>query len=227
MTKKTGIIVAIIALVIIIDQWLKVHIKLNYTIGGGFNILGLDWARIHFVENEGMAFGLTLGGVAGKYVLSIFRIVMVGFLIYFLNSIIKDKESFGLQISFGLIIAGAIGNIIDSAVYGLIFSESCYHCEVAQFMPEGGGYASFLQGSVVDMFYFPMINSTWPSWIPFFGGENFAFFKPVFNVADAAISVGVFLIIIFYRSYFLSSSKKKNVESNVTEPVIARDVEQT
>jgi len=215
LTKKTGIIVAVIALVIIIDQWLKIHIKLNYSIGGGFNILGLDWARIHFVENEGMAFGLTLGGVVGKYVLSIFRIIMVGFLIHFLNTIIKSKESLGLQISFGLIIAGAIGNIIDSAVYGLIFSKSCYHCEIAQFLPEGGGYTGFLQGSVVDMFYFPMINSSWPNWMPFVGGDNFAFFKPVFNVADAAISVGVFLIIVFYRSYFLSNNKKKT-----NDPVI-------
>jgi len=219
LTKKTGLIVAIIALVIILDQWLKIHIKLNYSIGGGYNILGLDWARIHFVENEGMAFGLTLGGVAGKYVLSIFRIIMVGFLIHFLNAIIKSKESLGLQISFGLIIAGAIGNIIDSAVYGLVFSRSCYHCEIAQFLPDAG-YAGFLQGSVVDMFYFPLINSTWPSWMPFVGGDNFAFFKPVFNVADAAISVGVFLIIVFYRSYFLSSGKKKieKAEAVVTIP---------
>ncbi|MBT8233822.1 MAG: lipoprotein signal peptidase [Saprospiraceae bacterium] len=220
MTKKTGFIIGVIALVIILDQWLKVYIKLNYSISTGFNILGLDWARIHFVENEGMAFGLSLGGVTGKYILSIFRIFMVGFLIHFLSSIIKSKESYGLQLSFGLIIAGAIGNIIDSMVYGLIFSESCYHCGVAEFMPEGGGYAGFLQGSVVDMFYFPIINSTWPEWVPFFGGDNFAFFRPVFNIADAAISVGVFLIIVFYRSYFLSNNKKPESQKIEIENIV-------
>ena len=156
-----------------------------------------------------MAFGLSFGGVVGKYALSIFRIVMVGFLIYFLRTLIRSKESFGLQISFALIIAGAVGNIIDSMFYGLLFSESCFHCGVAEFLPEGGGYAGFLQGSVVDMFYFPMIDTHWPDWFPVWGGERFAFFKPVFNVADSAISIGVAIILIFYRSYFVGTKKKK------------------
>jgi len=213
--KKTGWIIATIVLVVVLDQLLKFHIKLNYPIGGGFKLLGLDWARIHFVENKGMAFGLSFGGEMGKYALSIFRIFMVGFLIYLLKTIIDQKTSFGLQLSFALIIAGAIGNILDSAFYGLIFSNSDYHSgNIAEFLPEAGGYAKFLQGRVVDMFYFPMINSTYPDWFPFFGGESFSFFRPVFNIADSAISVGVAMILLFHRSFFLATDPPKSTDAN-------------
>lgn len=204
-------------LILILDQWLKVYIKLNYSIGGGFNLLGLEWARIHFIENEGMAFGMSFGGVVGKYILSLFRILMVFFLIYFLRSLMKAKEPFGLQISFALIIAGAIGNILDSMFYGLLFSASKYHGGVAEFMPEEGGYAGFLQGSVVDMFHFPMFDGHFPEWLPVWGGESFLFFRPVFNVADSAISIGVFLILIFHRSYFISKDKKVKDNTPITE----------
>lgn len=208
--KKSYSLVLIIALILIIDQIVKFYIKLNYPIGGGFNILGQDWARIHFIENKGMAFGLSFGGEIGKYILSIFRIFMVGFLIYFLRSIIKSKEAFGLQVSFALIIAGAIGNIIDSAFYGLIFNDSSPHRNnIAELFPEGGGYAPFLQGKVVDMFHFPMINSHFPDWMPIWGGDAFSFFRPVFNVADSSISIGVVLILLFYRSFFISDKKQE------------------
>ncbi len=219
--KKTGWIVAVIASVLILDQALKFYIKMNYPIGGGFRLFGLEWARIHFVENEGMAFGLTLGGKLGKYVLSIFRIAMVGFLVYILRSIITEhKNSIGLQLSFALIIAGAIGNILDSAFYGLIFSNSNYHQgNIAELFPAAGGYAPFLQGKVVDMFYFPMINSTYPEWFPFMGGKSFSFFRPVFNVADSAISVGVAMILLFHRSYFLSEEDKKDLISDSSTEV--------
>lgn len=211
--KKSGWLVGIIALVLIADQVLKFHIKMNYPIGGGFKMMGQDWARIHFVENEGMAFGLSWGGTTGKYILSIFRIVMVGFLIYLLKGIIEQKASKGLQISFALIIAGAIGNIIDSAFYGMIFSNSSYHQgNIAEFLPEAGGYAKFLQGKVVDMFYFPMINTSYPEWLPFVGGDKFSFFRPVFNLADSAISVGVALILLFHRSFFLIKEDEPKVE---------------
>ncbi len=190
-----------------LDQLLKFYIKTNFTIGDGFDILGLSWAKIHFVENEGMAFGILLGGEIGKYALSIFRILMVGFLIYLLKSMIAKNESFGLQVSFALIIAGALGNIIDSVFYGLIFSESGYHSGVAELFPQGGGYAAMLQGKVVDMLYFPLIDTVVPQWMPLIGGDRFQFFRPVFNIADSAISIGVMLILLFHRSYFLSPKK--------------------
>jgi len=170
--------------------------------------MGLSWAKLHFVENPGMAFGLSFGGEIGKYALSIFRIIMVGFLIYILRSILEQSDSLGLQISFALIIAGAIGNILDSAFYGLIFSESGYHRGVAELFPEAGGYAPFLQGKVVDMFYFPLVRSNYPEWFPFLGGKDFLFFRPVFNVADSAISIGVVSILLFFRSFFINDLDK-------------------
>lgn len=212
--KRSNIAILTIVIILIIDQILKFHIKTTYAYGEGFNMFGLDWARIHFVENRGMAFGMSFGGDTGKLILSLFRIIMVGVLIYVLNHMIKLKESKGLILSFSLIIAGAIGNIIDSAFYGLIFSESNYHGPPAVFLPEDGGYAGFLYGKVVDMFYFPMFDGTFPKWIPYVGGDRFEFFRPVFNVADAAITVGVILILLFYRSFFNSEDKveQKNVE---------------
>lgn len=202
--KRSHIVILTILLVLILDQWLKVWIKLNLSYGDGFNMLGLPWARIHFVENPGMAFGITLGGEIGKLILSTFRILMVGVLIYIIRGFIKSKESIGFLICFALIIAGAIGNIIDSAVYGLVFSESTFHGAPATFMPPEGGYESFLHGRVVDMFHFPLIDTVLPSWVPYWGGERFEFFRPVFNVADAAISVGVTCIILFHRRFFVS-----------------------
>lgn len=223
--KRWQILLGIVLLVLIVDQSLKIYIKTTLSYATGFEILGQDWARIHFVENEGMAFGITFGnkcigvksedgGCNGlvlhpqnaKLILSIFRILMVGFLFYLIRELYKAKEPLGLMICFSLILAGAIGNILDSAFYGLIFSESPYHQEVAELFPEGGGYASFLQGKVVDMFYFPMIDTILPDWVPFYGGKRFEFFRPVFNVADAAISVGVALILIFYRKFLLKSN---------------------
>lgn len=226
--KKSLIVTLVIILVLILDQWLKVWVKLNMPYNSAFDILGLSWAKLHFVENNGMAFGLTYGGVIGKFVLSTFRIGMVGVLIYILRSMIKTKESLGLLIAFSLIIAGAIGNILDSMFYGLIFSESVYHSqELARFMPEEGGYAPFLQGRVVDMFSFPLFSGTYPTWVPWLGGSQFTFFSFIFNVADAAISVGVASILLFHRKFF-KADKKKVVEDNVppTSALLA-DTEET
>jgi len=205
--KRSHIVILTIILVLIADQWLKVWIKLNLSYGEGFDILGLSWAKIHFVENPGMAFGITLGGEIGKLILSSFRIVMVGVLLYIMRGFIQSKESVGFLISFALIIAGAIGNIIDSAFYGVLFSESTFHGQPAIFMPPEGGYESFLHGRVVDMFHFPLIDTVLPKWVPGWGGERFEFFRPVFNVADSAISVGVACIILFHRRFFVSEPK--------------------
>lgn len=235
--KKSIIVSLVIILVLVLDQWLKIWVKLNINYGEGFNILGFDWAQIHFIENPGMAFGLTYGGVTGKIILSTFRIVMVAILIYILRSLIKNKEPLGLLISFSLIIAGAMGNIVDSMFYGMIFSASHFHSDLAQFMPTEGGYAPFLQGKVVDMFYFPLIDTNLPDWLPFWGGERFQFFRPVFNLADSAISVGVASIILFHRKFFKQEKKKKeaagvdvlqvnNDKETTVPPVVISDQEE-
>lgn len=206
--KRTWIVVGIVLLVLILDQWLKIYVKTSIPYGSGFDILGLSWAKIHFIENEGMAFGFEFGGKAGKLILSIFRILMVGFLIYLIRTLILAKESIGLIVSFALIIAGAIGNIIDSAFYGLIFSESSFHGGLAEMFPTEGGYAGFLYGRVVDMLYFPLIDTHWPDWMPVVGGNRLQFFRPVFNLADTAISTGVISILLFHRKFFLADDKE-------------------
>ena len=184
-------------------------------------IFGLDWARIHFVENNGMAFGWQLGGNYGKLILSLFRIVAVGFLIYYIRYLIKEKANIGLLFSFSLILAGAIGNIIDSAFYGLIFSDS-FHGNIATLFPEEGGYSGFLYGRVVDMLYFPMFEGNFPAWFPLWGGRDFQFFKPVFNIADASISVGVINILLFQRSFF--SQPEQEVGAEVEEQEVTKSI---
>jgi signal peptidase II len=189
----------IIIAILIIDQVSKIWVKTHMEQGEEFLILGLSWARIHFVENEGMAFGLSLGGGYGKLLLSVFRIVAVSFLFFLLFKMIRASEHKGIIIAFSLILAGAIGNIIDSMFYGMIFSYSPYHGGLAVMFPEGGGYAPFLMGKVVDMLYFPFFKTILPSWFPFWGGEEFEFFRPVFNVADSSIFCGICLFFIFYN----------------------------
>ena len=180
--------------------------------GETFGIFGLSWAQIHFVENEGAAFGLKYGGDTGKLVLSIFRIFMVSFLIYMIRKMIKSKEPIGFLVFFAFIIAGAIGNIIDSIFYGVIFSESLTHSQnIAELFPDGGGYGRIFYGEVVDMLYFPLFEFRMPSWVPLWGGEPMKFFRFVFNIADAAISVGVIGILLFFRKYFTKAPKKEAV----------------
>lgn len=179
-------------------------------------MLGLDWARIHFVENPGMAFGLELEGDYGKLILSLFRIVVVTAMGYYLYTLIKEKVSYGMLLSIGLIMAGALGNILDSAFYGLIFNESSGH-SVAEMFPSEGGYGTFLHGKVVDMFYFPMFSGYFPDWLPFWGGQPYLFFRPVFNLADAAITTGVFSIILFYRHLFQDELENPTTQD---EPVL-------
>lgn len=190
-------VILLVSSILVVDQLSKFWIKLNMSLGQSFNVIG-DWFLIHFTENYGMAFGLQFWGEYGKLALSIFRIVAVILIGFYIASLIKKKMPAGLVLGIALIMAGAIGNIIDSAFYGLIFSESGY-ATPATLLPADGGYASFLHGRVVDMFYFPIINTTWPSWVPWVGGERFIFFRPVFNVADSAITIGVFYLLLFQR----------------------------
>jgi len=194
--------VIIIILVLLADQVLKIWVKTHMLIGsrGEIAMLG-DWFILHFTENEGMAFGMKFGGEFGKITLSIFRIIAVGAIGWYLYRIIRKKESIGLIISISLIFAGAMGNIIDSAFYGMIFSDSSYH-EVARIFPAEGGYSSFLHGKVVDMLYFPVIQGYYPDWFPFWKGREFIFFRPVFNIADSAITIGVLILILFQRKFF-------------------------
>lgn len=202
---------------LVIDQAIKLYIKTHMMIDESFPIFGensgflRNKASIYFTENEGMAFGWKFAGDHGKLFLSIFRILAVAGIGWYLRELIKKKAHRGFVISIALIFAGALGNIIDSAFYGLIFSDS--HYEVAQLFPPGGGYAGFLHGRVVDMFYFPLIEGQFPSWFPFWANESFVFFRPIFNFADASITVGVLSILIFQKRFF---SKKHTAETTTT-----------
>lgn len=217
--KQRYWIFVVVVLVLLIDQSIKIWVKTHMNYGDEIEILGLEWALIHFVENPGMAFGITLGkGVIGKYALSIFRILAVFFLVYFISELISKNMPKALLLSFALILAGAIGNILDSAFYGLLFSDSPYHGGIAQFLSKNGGYAGFLQGRVVDMFYFPVFRGIWPEWVPFVGGQFYLFFKPVFNVADISISLGVLNVLFFQRKYFLSEVERLNKEAEKATP---------
>lgn len=201
--KRSHFVLAIIFAVLLIDQSLKIWVKLNMPLGDSFRVLGLEWFQIHFTENKGMAFGMELGGDYGKLILSLFRIVVVCFMGYFLVKLIRKNASYILLACIALIFSGAIGNIIDSIFYGICFSDSgTFHSpKVATFMPPEGGYAGVLYGKVVDMLYFPLFEGFWPHWVPVVGGNYFQFFQPIFNIADTAISCGVGMAIIFYRRF--------------------------
>ncbi|TCZ74890.1 lipoprotein signal peptidase [Flaviaesturariibacter aridisoli] len=191
----------IIAIVILADQALKIWIKTHYPFGEVAKLGGFNWARLYFIENEGMAWGWKFGGSWGKMALTLFRLVAVIFGTWYLVRIVRERYSRGFIVCAALIYAGALGNLIDSMFYGLLFSASDYST-VASAFPPGGGYAGFLHGRVVDMLYFPFVeNGTWPSWVPFVGGQGVTFFSPIFNIADAAISVGVITLIIFQKRF--------------------------
>lgn len=194
--KKAALL---IILILIADQILKLWVKTHMVIGQEIHMFG-NWGLLHFIENNGMAFGMEMGGKTGKIVLSLFRMVAIAGICWFLLSLIKKKSNIYLILSVSAILAGAIGNLIDSAFYGIIFSES--FSQPAVLFPPEGGYSSFLLGRVVDMFYFPVINTHWPDWSPFRPSQSFVFFRPVFNIADSSITCGVFAIVLFQKKMF-------------------------
>lgn len=206
----------IIFLIVLADQALKFYIKTHYYINEHINVLG-NWFQLHFVENEGMAYGWKFGGDWGKMALTLFRLGAVVFGVFYIRSAIQKKYHRGFIVCAGLIFAGALGNLIDSMFYGLIFTESVPGSMiVAQVFPEHG-YAGFLHGKVVDMLYFPIIRDAhFPNWVPIWGGEEFEFFRPIFNIADFAISTGVIAILVFQKKFFKHHDEKQNttVETN-------------
>ena len=193
---KGALALTLIALVIIIDQLVKIYVKTHFYLGEDLEVF--SWFHIYFVQNPGMAFGWEMGS---KLALTLFRIAAIGFCIYYLTRICRRREEpAGFAACVALIVAGAIGNVIDCMLYGLIFNNPMPP-EVASFLPSGGGYAPALHGMVVDMLYFPLCSWNWPEWMPWIGGEHFIFFHPVFNIADAAISAGIIAIILFYSRH--------------------------
>ncbi|WP_346266763.1 lipoprotein signal peptidase [Panacibacter microcysteis] len=207
----------IITGILLADQLLKVYIKTGYYLGEEHNVIG-SWFRLHFVENEGMAWGWKFGGDFGKIILTLFRLVAVIFGTFYLRTIIRKKYHRGFIVCAALIYAGALGNLIDSMFYGLIFSESQPYL-IAQAFTEHN-YATFLHGKVVDMLYFPIItDATFPSWFPLWGGESFEFFRPVFNLADASISAGVIALLLWQKKFFPTKDEEKHATVE-TEAVV-------
>jgi signal peptidase II len=225
MLKHFKIPLITVFLVLLADQAIKIYIKLNYPLGEVARVA--DWFIIHFTENPGMAFGFEFGGELGKFTLSLFRILACAGGIYYITQIVKRKEHPGFIFSVSLILAGALGNILDSAFYGMIFDKgTALNTDFQEYLPYSGisnfsteGYASAMQGCVVDMFYFPMFNGTFPEWFPIWGGEDFQFFRPIFNLADAAISTGVGVIIIFQKKFMKQEESPKVSEPEITAPV--------
>lgn len=213
---KLSTSIIIILLILIVDQLSKIYIKTHYPVGEVARILGMDWARIHFIENSGMAWGWKFGNEGGKVALTLFRLVAVIFGSWLIVKFAKEKYSRGFMVCVALIYAGALGNLIDSMFYGVLFDKGLhFDPAVGDYVGYGGiaslggkGYSSFLHGSVVDMLYFPMVKTTYPSWLPWVGGESFEFFSPIFNIADMAISTGVITLLVFQKRFY------RKVETN-------------
>ncbi len=226
---KLKYVALIIAIIILADQAVKIWIKTNYEVGQETHVLGLSWFRLHFIENSGMAWGLKFWGETGKVILTLFRLAAVIFGVWYLKKIVKEKYTRGFIICAALIFAGALGNLIDSMFYGLIFDKGLvYSAAIHDYLPpydglakfSTAGYSSFLHGSVVDMFYFPILeNKTFPSWLPFVGGERFTFFNAIFNIADASISVGVLTLLFFQKRIYkkIKNDDHKAVTETNTE----------
>jgi len=221
-TLKLKHVVFIIAAIIIVDQVLKIWIKTSHPTGEVTRVLGMDWFRLHFIENPGMAWGWKFGNETGKIILTLFRLAAVIFGTWYLGRIVKQEYQRGFIVCASLIYAGALGNLIDSMFYGMIFDKGLkYDPAINDYLQYSGtaafsseGYSSFLHGSVVDMLYFPFFKGNFPSWMPFIGGEEFEFFSAIFNIADASISIGVITLLIFQKRFF-----KKIAQPETQTPV--------
>jgi signal peptidase II len=200
-------------LIILFDQIVKIYIKTHFILGEEYAVAG-NWFILHFTENNGMAFGFEFAGSWGKLFLSTFRVLAISGLLYYLYNLCKQKAHLWHIISISMVFAGALGNILDSLFYGVFFSDS--YSQVAEFMPAAGGYAPMLYGKVVDMLYFPIIHSNFPAWFPIWGGEEFEFFSPVFNIADFSISCGVGLLVLNQNKFF-NKPEEKSEESPTSE----------
>lgn len=211
MKKRNIFLLAL--LIVIADQVLKIHVKTHYYPHESYPVFG-NWFQLYFIENEGMAYGWKVGGEFGKLALTLFRLAAVIFGYFYINKIYEKKYPSGYIICVTLIFAGALGNLIDSMFYGLIFDKSSFDTyAIADIFPEHG-YAGFLHGNVVDMLYFPLFHvNELPKWIPFFGGKSFSFFNYIFNIADAAVSVGVLTILFFRRSFFKPEPEILNLDN--------------
>ena len=201
-------ITLLVVLLLVIDQVIKILVKTNMTLGQSIHVFG-DWFQIYFVENNGMAFGMQFGATVGKLLLSVLRVALVVVIFLYIRKLLKRPATpMGVLIGLAAILCGALGNILDSLFYGLIFSGSTA-TQVATMFPADGGYAGFLFGKVVDMFYFPIIDTDLPSWFPFWGGRHIVFFRPIFNFADSCITVGAFYLLIFHWRFFGKKSESE------------------
>ena len=205
--KRGWLAAVIVVAVLVIDQVIKIWVKTHMMLHEQIEVL--SWFKIVFIENNGMAYGMEIGS---KLVLSIFRIVAIGVLGWYISKQVKKQARWGYIVCLAMIMAGAAGNIFDSMFYGLIFNASS-EFYTSYFVPFGTGYAPFLMGKVVDMFYFPLIVTTWPDWVPYVGGNPYVFFSPIFNFADSSISVGVVLLLLFYRKEISEITLKKKDEA--------------
>ena len=208
MAKRGMLVTLIVVGVLMVDQLIKIWVKTNMTLHEQIEIL--SWFKIVFIENNGMAYGMEIGS---KLVLSLFRVVAISVLGYYMVGLVKRQARWGYLVCLSMIFAGAVGNLLDSMFYGLVFNASS-EFYTSYFVPFGTGYAPFLMGKVVDMFYFPLIVTTWPDWVPVVGGNPYVFFSPIFNFADASISVGVVVLLLFYRKEISELSLKKTVKAD-------------
>lgn len=222
--SKRKLAIAIIVLTLILDQGLKIWVKTSFHLGEEMELFGSSRMLLHFIENKGMAFGITLGGDYGKLILTVFRMLAILLLGIYLKELIKESKTKTIYIvGFALVLAGAIGNTIDSAFYGVLFSASNYGGGVAEWLPAGGGYAPLLYGKVVDMFFFPLLYGKYPQWIPWLGGEQYLFFKPVFNLADVAICVGVATLIIVQLREFSHPAGHHAKSDEINKPKLEEE----